>query len=54
MLISGIQSGQKEVHDGLSAIAKFMLVISNYGDLGNNEQVKEASIELQKFLANKL
>ena len=53
-LISGMQSGQKEIHDGLSAIAKFMLVISNYGNLGDNEKVKEASTELQKFLAERL
>ena len=53
-LITGMQTGQKEIHDGLSAIAKFMLVISNYGNLGNNEQIKEASLELQKFLAEKL
>jgi len=53
-LITGIQTGQKEIHDGLSAIAKFMLVISNYGNLGDNEKVKEASTELQKFLAEKL
>jgi len=53
-LISGMQSGQKEIHDGLSAIAKFMLVISNYGNLGDNEKVKEASTELQKFLAEKI
>ena len=53
-LISGMQSGQKEIHDGLSAIAKFMLVISNYGNLGDNEKVKEASTELQKFLAERI
>lgn len=53
-LITGMQSGQKEIHDGLSAIAKFMLVIGNYGDFSNNEKIKEASTELQKFLAEKL
>lgn len=53
-LITGMQNGQKEIHDGLSAIAKFMLVLSTYGNIGNNEKVKEASAELQKFLAEKL
>ena len=53
-LITSMQTGQKEIHDGLSAIAKFMLVISNYGNLGENEKVKEASTELQKFLAERL
>lgn len=53
-LITGMQTGQKEIHDGLSAIAKFMLVISTYGSIGDNDKVKEASTELQKFLAEKL
>ena len=53
-LIANMQSAHKEIHDGLSAIAKFMLVISTYGNIGNNEKVKEASSELQKFLAEKL
>ena len=53
-LISGIQTGQKEIHDGLSAIAKFMLVIGNYGNFSDNDKIKDASAELQKFLAEKL
>lgn len=53
-LISGMQSGQKEIHDGLRAICSFMLTISTYGNIGENEQVKDASNELQKFLAEKL
>lgn len=53
-LITGMQTGQKEIHDGLSAIAKFMLVISTYGSIGDNDKVKEASAELQKFLAERL
>lgn len=53
-LISHMQGGQKEIHDGLAAIAKFMLVITTYGNIGNNDKVKEASTELQKFLAEKL
>lgn len=54
LVITNMQSGQKEIHDGLSAIAKFMLVISNYGNLGNNDSIRDASMELQKFLAEKL
>ena len=53
-LITSMQNGQKEIHDGLSAIAEFMLVISTYGNIGNNERVKEASAKLQKFLVEKL
>lgn len=53
-MIQSMQSGQHEVHDGLQAIAKFMLVISTYGNLGDNNKIKEASADLQKFLAEKL
>lgn len=53
-LIENMERGQNDVHDGLTAIAKFMLVISTYGNIGTNEKVKEASADLQKFLAEKL
>lgn len=53
-LIDNIERGQSDVHDGLTAIAKFMLVISTYGNIGTNEKVKEASADLQKFLAERL
>lgn len=53
-LIENIERGQSDVHDGLTAIAKFMLVISTYGNIGNNDKVKEASADLQKFLAERL
>ena len=53
-LISSMQSGQKDVHEGLSAIAEFMLVVTNYGSLGDSEEIKKASVDLQKFLAKKL
>lgn len=53
-LITNMERGQNDIHDGLTAIAKFMLVISTYGNIGTNEKVKEASADLQKFLAEKL
>lgn len=52
--IESIKSTQTATRDGLRAICKFMLVISNYGDLGDNDKVKEANADLQKFLAEKL
>ena len=52
--IRDTKDGHREIHDGLSAIAKFMLVISNYGNFGDNDKIKEASTELQKFLAERL
>lgn len=53
-LLTDMKNGQKEVHDGLTAICKFMLVISTFGNIGSNEKVKEASAELQNYLAEKL
>lgn len=54
LLLNSMKEGQKDVHDGLTAICKFMLVISTYGDIGNNDKVKEANADLQKYLAEKL
>ena len=53
-LISSMKSGQDEIHAGLSAIAEFMLAISLYGNIGENENVKKASADLQKYLAHKI
>lgn len=52
--LSGIQNGQKQVRDGLTAICKFMLVITTYGDIGKNEKVQDASLDLQNFLAEQM
>lgn len=53
-VLAGMRDGQKEVREGLTAICKFMLVISTYGNIGNNEKVQEANAELQKYLAERL
>lgn len=53
-VLANIQEGHKEIHDGLTAICKFMLVISTFGNIGSNDKVKDASAELQKYLAEKL
>lgn len=53
-VLSGIKNGQQEVRDGLTAICKFMLIIGTYGDFGDNEKVKDANADLQKFLAERL
>lgn len=52
--LASMDGGYKDTHDGLAAIAKFLLTLSTYGDFGNNEKVKEASVDLQKFLAEKM
>lgn len=52
--IADIRHSHDEIHDGLTAICKFMLVISTYGNLGNNEKIMDATAELQKFLAERM
>ena len=49
--IKDITKGQQDIHDGMVAICKFMLVMSSYGDFGNSEKIKEANTELTKYLA---
>lgn len=53
-LIQQIQSGQKDTRDGLVAICKTLVVMTNYGDLGNSKEVREASAELNNYLAGRL
>lgn len=53
-VLARMTDGQKDVHDGLTAICKFMLVISTYGNIGSNEKVTDATAELQKYLAEKM
>lgn len=52
--IASMKEGQDEIHDGLSAIAKFMLAMSLYGGIEHNDKMKEANMELQKYLTDKL
>ena len=53
-VLEHIQDGHKEIHDGLAAICKFMLIISTYGNIGDSEKVRDASAELQAYLAERL
>lgn len=53
-LIQQIQNGQKDTRDGLVAICKTLVVMTNYGDLGNSKEVREASAELNNYLAGRL
>lgn len=53
-MIADMKQGQAEIHDGLTAICKFMFAISTYGNIGDSEKVKDASADLHKFLAEKL
>ena len=53
-LISDYQATQKNLHDGMVAICKFMLVLSNYGEFGNSEEIKKAKAELTNYLAEQM
>ena len=54
LLIQQIQQGQRDTRDGLVAICKTLVVMTNYGDLGNSSEVREASAELNKYLAGRV
>ncbi len=53
-VIQQIQKGQKDTREGLVAICKTLVVMTNYGDLGNSKEVREASAELNNYLAGRL
>lgn len=53
-MISSMQETHRDTKEGLSAICKALLVITTYGNIGNNEKVKEASTELANYLADRL
>lgn len=53
-MLTQISQGHEEIHDGLAAICKFMLVVSSYGNFGDSEEIRKANTELQNFLAEKL
>ncbi len=54
LMIQQIQQGQRDTREGLVAICKTLVVMANYGDLGNSNEVREASAELNKYLAGRL
>ena len=53
-LISDAAKGQENLHAGLVAICKFLLVLSTYGNLGDNDKIKEGNAELMKYLAQQI
>jgi hypothetical protein len=53
-VISKILNSQRDTKEGLVAICKTLLVIANYGNLGESDKVKEASDELTRYLADRL
>lgn len=54
LVIRQIQVGQKDTREGLVAICKTLVVMTNYGDLGNSKEVRDASAELTRYLAERV
>lgn len=53
-LLAGVQSTNEEIRAGLHAYGKTMLVLLNHSNVGESKEVKEATDELNKFLAERL
>ena len=53
-VLSRMIDENNEIHNGLTAICKFMLVVGIYGKFGDSKEIQDANTELQKFLAEKL
>lgn len=53
-MLSGLQETNGAIRAGLHAYGKTMLVLLNYGNLGDSREVKEATDELNKFLAEQV
>lgn len=53
-LFDQIQKTNTEIRDGLHAYGKTMLVLLNHGDFGQSKEVKDASDELTRFLAERV
>lgn len=54
LILSSATERYEELHRGMVAMCKFMLVISTYSNLGNNEKIKEAVHELSTYLAEQM
>lgn len=55
VMISGIQQSQKETQEGLVAICKYMLAMTQYGNVGgDSREMKDATAEMMQYLATKI
>ena len=53
-LIADVQNSQMDIKNGMVAICQTLVVIMNFGNLGDSKEVKEATSALQKYLAGKI
>ena len=53
-MLAGLQGTNASIRAGLHAYGKTMLVLLNHGNFGDSREVKEATDELNKFLAEQV
>lgn len=54
-VISGLQQAQKETRDGLVAICKYLVAMTQYGPTTNeSKEMKDATAEMMRYLATKI
>lgn len=54
-LIVEMEKTQRETRDGLVAICKYLMAITQYGNLGgNSKEMNDATAEMTKYLASRL
>lgn len=54
-VISGLQQAQQETRDGLVAICKYLVAMTQYGNTGvESKEMKDATAEMMQYLATKI
>lgn len=55
IIVSSLQESQKETREGLVAICKYLMAMTQYGSVGNNsKEMKDATAEMTQYLATKI
>lgn len=55
LILAGFEDNQKETHDGLVAICKYLMAMTQFGNIGgNSKEMKDATAEMTQYLATKI
>ena len=55
VFISSMQQSQQDTRDGLVAICKYLMAITQFGNIGgNSKEMKDATAEMTRYLATKI
>lgn len=55
MFISSMQQSQQDTRDGLVAICKYLMAITQFSNIGgNSKEMKEATAEMTQYLATRI